>query len=72
MADALLGQALDQVVLGAGLHHFDRQGLAALAGQHHHRRRVSVEPVAQGMDEVDAVEVGQVVVEQHAVRRQGL
>ena len=68
VAHAGIGKALDQVVLGALLDRLDRQRFVALPGQHHHGRRLLAELLLQFLQELEAVQVRQVVVEQHAVR----
>ena len=66
-----IGKALDQVVLGPLLQGLHRQRLVALPGQHDDRRRLLAEFLLQFLQELQAVQVRQVVVEQHAVRAFG-
>ncbi|HSM99109.1 MAG TPA: hypothetical protein VLS47_08855 [Gallionella sp.] len=59
---------LDQVVLRAALHRLDRDRCGVGTGQHHDRHRDLAQIVSQLVQELQAIQVRQAVVEQHAVR----
>ena len=68
MPQAIAGKAFDEVVLRTKLHGLHGHRFVALTRQHHDRRAILTELLPKLRQEIEAVAVGQVEVEQHAIR----